>query len=65
MGAGIGVYPNGWDSPEVQQACGYTSKAYNMGRFILFSKRPTHVSNSSTKQPKKLLHCLLLMKTNV
>ena len=31
MGAGIGVYPNGWDSPEVQQACGYTSKAYNMG----------------------------------
>ena len=28
MGAGIGVYPNGWDSPEVQQACGYISKAY-------------------------------------
>ena len=27
MCAGIGVYPNGWDSPEVQQACGYTSKA--------------------------------------
>ena len=33
MGAGIGVYPNGWDSPEVQQACGYTSKAYDMGMF--------------------------------
>lgn len=31
MGAGIGMYPNGWDSPEVQQACGYTSKAYDMG----------------------------------
>ena len=48
MGAGIGVYPNGWDSPEVQQACGYTSKAYNIGRLILFSKSPTQVSNSST-----------------
>ena len=34
MGAGIGVYPNGWDSPEVQQACGYTSKAFNMGEFF-------------------------------
>ena len=32
MGAGIGMYPNGWDSAEVQQACGYTSKSYNMGK---------------------------------
>ena len=39
MGAGIGVYPNGWDSPEVQQACGYTSKAYNMGKSLLLTKQ--------------------------
>lgn len=31
MGAGIGVYPNGLDSREVQQACHYTTKAYTLG----------------------------------
>ena len=63
MGAGIGVYPNGWDSPEVQQACGYTSKAYDMGRFILFFLNFPH--RLPTLRPNELLHCLLLRKTNV
>ena len=45
MGAGVGMYPNGWDSPEVQQACGYTSKSYNMGEYTcmhidIAEKRP-------------------------
>ncbi|XP_052782679.1 LHFPL tetraspan subfamily member 6 protein-like [Mya arenaria] len=31
MSAGVGIYPNGWDSPEVKQACGHTSKSYNLG----------------------------------
>ncbi|KAH3805883.1 hypothetical protein DPMN_134193 [Dreissena polymorpha] len=31
MAAGVGIYPNGWDAPEVQQACGFTSKSYSLG----------------------------------
>lgn len=31
MAAGVGIYPNGWDSPEVQQSCGYMSKSYILG----------------------------------
>ncbi|KAH3806090.1 hypothetical protein DPMN_134404, partial [Dreissena polymorpha] len=30
MAAGVGIYPNGWDAPEVQQACGFTSKSYSL-----------------------------------
>lgn len=36
IGAGVGIYPNGWDSSEVQQACGYTSQPYYMGECTLF-----------------------------
>ncbi|XP_064615439.1 LHFPL tetraspan subfamily member 6 protein-like [Liolophura sinensis] len=31
IGAGIAIYPNGWDSIEVQQACGHASASYRMG----------------------------------
>lgn len=31
IGGGVAIYPNGWDSLEVQQACGYRSNAYVMG----------------------------------
>ncbi|KAK3589660.1 hypothetical protein CHS0354_015164 [Potamilus streckersoni] len=31
MGAGVGLYPNGWDSREVQEACSFTSRSYVMG----------------------------------
>ncbi|XP_053404542.1 LHFPL tetraspan subfamily member 6 protein-like [Mercenaria mercenaria] len=31
MATGVGIYPNGWDSPEVQQACGNASKSYHLG----------------------------------
>ncbi|XP_060585130.1 LHFPL tetraspan subfamily member 6 protein-like [Ruditapes philippinarum] len=31
MAAGVGIYPNGWNSPEVQQACGNSSKSYSLG----------------------------------
>ncbi|XP_060578877.1 LHFPL tetraspan subfamily member 6 protein-like [Ruditapes philippinarum] len=29
--AGVGIYPNGFGSPEVQQACGNTSNSYHLG----------------------------------
>lgn len=31
MAAGVGLYPNGWDSAEVRQACGNTSRSYHLG----------------------------------
>lgn len=31
IGGGVALYPNGWDSPEVNQACGNRSDAYVMG----------------------------------
>ncbi|XP_060557653.1 LHFPL tetraspan subfamily member 6 protein-like [Ruditapes philippinarum] len=31
IGTGVGIYPKGWDSPEVKQACGNTSKSYYYG----------------------------------
>ena len=37
MGAGVGVYPNGWDSTEVQQACGNISKSYSLGEFSVLT----------------------------
>jgi len=38
MAMGVGVYPNGWNSPEVQQACGHSSRAYNLGKNTLVSR---------------------------
>ncbi|XP_045201925.2 LHFPL tetraspan subfamily member 6 protein-like [Mercenaria mercenaria] len=35
MAAGVSIYPNGWDSPEVQQACGNISKSYHLGECSL------------------------------
>ncbi|KAL3847659.1 hypothetical protein ACJMK2_018560 [Sinanodonta woodiana] len=31
MGAGVGLYPNGWDSREVQEVCDNVSRSYFMG----------------------------------
>lgn len=36
IGAGVGIYPNGWDSSEIQQACGFTSQPYYMGTCSLY-----------------------------
>lgn len=35
IGGGCVLYPNGWDSSEVQQACGPAADAYNLGRCSL------------------------------
>jgi hypothetical protein len=32
IGTGVGIYPKGWDSPEVKQACGNTSKSSYYGK---------------------------------
>lgn len=31
IGGGVALYPNGWDSLEVKQACGHKSNPYNLG----------------------------------
>ncbi|XP_060578883.1 LHFPL tetraspan subfamily member 6 protein-like [Ruditapes philippinarum] len=31
MVTGVSIYPKGLDSPEIQQACGNTSRSYNLG----------------------------------
>ena len=34
MAMGVGIYPNGWNSPEVQQVCGDMSESYNLGNTV-------------------------------
>uniref|UniRef100_A0A0L8G621 Uncharacterized protein n=2 Tax=Octopus bimaculoides TaxID=37653 RepID=A0A0L8G621_OCTBM len=35
IGGGVAIYPHGWDSLEIQQACGNTSDSYHLGKFLL------------------------------
>ena len=30
----MAIYPNGWKSPEIQQACGFTSHSYRLGEIF-------------------------------
>jgi hypothetical protein len=39
MATGVGIYPNGWDSSEIQQACGNTSKSYSLGKWLIITFR--------------------------
>ena len=34
MATGMAIYPNGWKSPEIQQACGFTSHSYRLGEIF-------------------------------
>ncbi|KAK3094778.1 hypothetical protein FSP39_006138 [Pinctada imbricata] len=36
IGGGVAIYPNGWNSQEVQQACGSTSGPYILGECSLY-----------------------------
>ncbi|KAK3589659.1 hypothetical protein CHS0354_015161 [Potamilus streckersoni] len=57
MGAGVGIYPNGWDTPEVQQACGYKSSSYNMGDCEFFWSFYLVASGSGLTLICSLLSC--------
>ncbi|GAB1605560.1 LHFPL tetraspan subfamily member 6 protein isoform X1 [Argonauta hians] len=35
IGGGVAIYPHGWDSVEIQQACGNTSYSYHLGMCTL------------------------------
>lgn len=32
IGGGVAIYPHGWDSVEIQQACGNASDSYHLGK---------------------------------
>ena len=34
IGGGVAIYPHGWDSVEIQQACGNASNSYHLGKTI-------------------------------
>lgn len=40
IGGGVAIYPHGWTSMEVQQACGNLSGSYKFGKLSL----PKHTS---------------------
>uniref|UniRef100_A0A0B6ZPP5 Uncharacterized protein n=1 Tax=Arion vulgaris TaxID=1028688 RepID=A0A0B6ZPP5_9EUPU len=36
VGGGVAIYPNGWDTTQVVQACGHKSDVYNLGDCSLY-----------------------------